>query len=186
MLEHVLNILSIWLLIFLSGHSTNAFIKYVKGQWGNRGQKYIDSQVEFVALNKHRIGYVLLQNHVGNLCRQLIKFVYEKNASSLSTCLWLDNEGVFCLGLKVLKDLVEVCWQGECLRKEVEFFWELFGHFLQMIGKEVFSCNLLNAWEVIDLLVWLQSAKNVIGLAHVVPEQITVHIGFVWGNNSHA
>ena len=55
-----------------------------------------------------------------------------------------------------------------------------------MISKEVFSCNLLYAWEVVDLLIGLQSAKNVIGLAHVIPEQITVHIGFVWGHNSHA
>lgn len=138
--------------------SRESFLKHVNSQWLIGGYQNINSQIEFMAINKQRVCDVSGDNwKLINI--DIIDIVYQRNALPLGRICRLHNPDIL-LAVVLLQFLVMLIELSELIRENVGIgnkvkvlLSETFLHPNNIKAQSIFSCDFMALGEMVDLLV---------------------------------
>lgn len=139
--------------IFLSGKSGQPIFIDVDAEGINAGERDIDSQVELVAVNKHRVVHVLGDDHLLSR-RNVVDIFRDEDAFALARATRLDDPGLRRIFDHLLLQSSHLVWQDESQRQKLEVPVAVnFFQACQVPVHAVFAANLRTLRKVIHFLV---------------------------------
>ena len=149
---------------------------YVKSKRISACHQDINPQVEFQFVYQHWIFNVPL-NNVFVAIKDILYISGQKNAFSLRKSLrFHDICPCFALFYTFveLSELPELRRDGPCLREKVILFRKMFLHGHQSKPKQIFPCQDINPWKMIDFLMQFHPKESVSINFSISPPKIPI------------
>ena len=168
--------------ILLSGKPNQPIIIQIDHQRVNAIYQHVKSDIEFVAINKHRVLHIFLYQVllVLFILFYIVPYISDQLYSiptspyaRFTNILLLVFFSIFYIQYLLFK-FGQLVWQHETLREKVEMFFELLFHIVQVIKQKVFEGQTFTVYEVIDFLMKLKLTIFVEIYNTVEPDQVII------------
>lgn len=159
---HILILLIDLTCVGLWGKSCQTLLEHIQAQWLIRSDHNINSQIEFMTIDQKRVRYIARYNwKLINV--NIVDIVYQLNSSALCRICGLNNPNIL-FGVMLLQLLVvfvklsEFVWQNVGVGYKIEVLLAItLLHTDDVEAKSIFPGDLVRLWEVINLLVLVQT-----------------------------
>mmetsp|Transcript_11231 Transcript_11231/g.42042 ORF Transcript_11231/g.42042 Transcript_11231/m.42042 type:complete len:209 (+) Transcript_11231:1412-2038(+) len=181
---HVLirNVARSWLVIWLCANSHQSLIENVHAEWIHRTHQHIDSQVEFVSVQKVGITNVVLYNCIPMLVC-LCFVLCENDASALAPIARLDDKhAVLCTRLHEIREFVR---QNPGVWEESILLGETLLHAFQVFCHGNLTANGIHPRKVIDNLKTFEIEHTFWSARRIHPEEGVIVVTTLVGDPPH-